>query len=95
MKYGLIILFPILVLLTGCTSKNITVASLYPSSFTKKYETVYIENFLNDRIDQRYALEEKIVNKVINNNKVFKVINNPNADVIISGAQAFQVPITQ
>lgn len=85
MKITLLATSILLILFTGCSSKNITVASLHPSKFTKKYETVYIERFLNDRVDQQNMLYEKVVNKVINENKVFKVKNDLKADVIISG----------
>lgn len=83
--YHIIILFLLMISITGCTPK-LTVKSLYPSKIPdEKFYSIHIREFLNDSINQSSKLEQEIVNKIIDNKRVFKVTDEHNAEVIIEG----------
>lgn len=73
--------------ISGCTSKHLTVKSLQPSLMhDKKIYKVIIEEFENDRINQANYIEEKLVNTVIDNKRVFKLQPTyNNIDAIVTG----------
>jgi hypothetical protein len=85
-KSVLFLLF--LVLLTGCSSKRLTVKSLHPSKIpNEKIYSIAVEDFVNDDIYQSLKIESKLANKTINGKKVFKVLNDyNNVDAVVQGS---------
>lgn len=73
--------------ISGCTSKHLTVKSLQPSLMhDKKIYKVIIEEFENDRVNQANYIEEKLVNTVIDNKRVFNLQPTyNNIDAIVTG----------
>lgn len=72
---------------TGCSSKKLTVRTLHPSKIEKeKINVVKIERFRNDDVNQTLSLENKIVNKIVDNKRVFTLKNDIfGVDAIITG----------
>jgi hypothetical protein len=81
------LLIIIILFVSGCTSKHLTVKSLQPSLLhDEKIYKVIIEEFKNDRINQANYIEEKLVNTVIDNKRVFKLQPTyNNIDAIVTG----------
>lgn len=77
----------ILIFISGCTSKHLTVKSLEPSLLhDKKIYNVILEDFENDRINQANHLEEKLVNVTIDGSRVFNLQPRyENIDAIVTG----------
>ena len=62
---------------TACSSKKLTVRTLHPSKIEKeKINVVKIERFRNDDVNQTLSLENKIVNKIVDNKRVFTLKND-------------------
>ncbi len=85
MKLSLFILLTFSLFFSACSQKRITVSSLHPGVIDKKYHTIKLSNFLNDNINQKAYLEEKLANKVINGQKIFNISYDNNTDVILRG----------
>jgi hypothetical protein len=85
MKLLLLFSALILILLTGCSQKKLTVSALHPGKVEKKYHSIRIFNFINDDINQKISLEEALVNKVINGKRVFNLKYDNDVDVILNG----------
>jgi len=76
----------ILVLFSACSSKRITVKSLYPSKITnEKIHLIYVEDFINDDLYQSLKIQNKLTNKTINGKKVFKVLNENRNNIVVQG----------
>jgi len=72
-----------LVLFSGCTPK-LTIKALQPAKITSdKINNIHVETFENDFINQTIAVEDKIINKTIDNKKVFNITDN--SDVVLTG----------
>lgn len=72
-------------LMVGCTPK-ITVKTLYPSNtHSEKIDTIAIEEFYEDDVNQANAIEEAIANQRIEGKNVFKISNFNNVDAVITG----------
>ena len=86
--YKSILFLLFLILLTGCSSKQLTVKSLHPSKIpNEKIYSLYIEDFVNDDIYQSLKIQNKLANKTIEGKKVFRVLNDyQNVDAIIQGS---------
>lgn len=85
-KFILFLLF--LFLITGCSSKKLTVKSLHPSKIpNEKIYSIAVEDFVNDDIYQSLKIENNLANKTIDGKKVFKVLNTfNNTDAIVQGS---------
>ncbi len=85
MKTFILILFSFLIV--GCTGKQLTVKSLQPSLIpNKKIYNVILEDFEYDNINQANYLEEQLVNKRIDNRRVFNLQSDyHDIDAIITG----------
>lgn len=85
--YKFILLALFLVLITGCSSKRLTVKSLHPSKIpNEKINSIYVEDFVNDDLYQSLKIQNKLANKTINGKRVFKVLNDYNSsDVSVEG----------
>lgn len=77
----------ILIFISGCTSKHLTVKSLEPSLMhDKKIYNIVLEDFENDRINQANHIEEKLVNVTIDGSRVFNLHSTyENVDAIVTG----------
>lgn len=84
-KSTTLILFTIL--FTACTNKQITIKSLQPSKLGYvKVNNIILEEFENDNINQANNLEEVLVNKVLDGNRVFNLMPTyKNIDAIVTG----------
>ncbi len=73
--------------LLGCSNKTVTIKSLQPSKISNiKVHNVILEEFINDNINQTNYLEEQLVNKIVENKKVFTIKPTyENIDAIITG----------
>lgn len=80
------ILFLTLFLL-GCSNKTVTIKSLQPSQISNiRVHDVILEKFINDNINQTNYIEEQIVNKIVENKRVFTLKPTyKNVDAIITG----------
>lgn len=80
-------LIPITLLFLGCSNKSVTINSLAPSKIeTPKINKIIIEEFENDNINFADYLENEIINKKINNQKVFFLQPTyETSDAIITG----------
>ena len=86
MKFLYLVLFTFL--FVGCSSKQVTVKSLQPSSIvtSDKIYNIILEEFYNDRINQTNYLEEKLVNMTVEGKRVFELQPTyNNVDAIITG----------
>jgi len=85
--YKSILFLLFLFLITGCSSKKLTIKSLHPSKIpNEKIYSVYVEDFVNDDIYQSLKIQSKLTNKLIDGKNVFRVTNNfQNVDAIIQG----------
>ncbi len=85
--YKSVLFILILLLLSACSSKKLTVKLLHPSQIpNEKIYTIYVEDFLNDNLYQSLKIENKLANKRINAKKVFKLLNTKNnTDTFIEG----------
>lgn len=85
MKY-LLNLFIISLIFTGCASK-ITIKALQSSKIEKeKINTIKVERFRNDDINQTENLINKIANKIVDNKRVFTLKNDIfGTDAILTG----------
>lgn len=60
--------------ISACSSKKLTIKSLHSSKIEKeKIHSIKIEDFFNDTVNQKNSLKNEIVNKTIDNQKVFIV----------------------
>ena len=86
--YKSILFLVFLFLLTGCSSKKLTIKSLHPSKIpNEKIYSVYVEDFVNDDIYQSLKIQNRLANKTIEGKKVFRVLNNyENVDAIVQGS---------
>ena len=58
--------------ITACSSKKLTVRTLHPSQIEKeKIHTIKVDRLHNDDVNQTISLENKIANKIVDNQKVF------------------------
>ncbi len=75
-----------ILILSGCTPK-LTVKSLHPSLIpNEKINSIFIEQFDSDNINQTEAIENKLSNIIIKQKKVFVLkTNEENVDAIIKG----------
>lgn len=75
-----------ILILSGCTPK-LTVKSLHPSLIpNEKINSLFIEQFDSDHINQTEAIENKLSNTIIKQKKVFVLkTNEENVDAIIKG----------
>ncbi len=75
-----------ILILSGCTPK-LTVKSLHPSLIpNEKINSLFIEQFDSDNINQTEAIENKLSNIIIKQKKVFVLkTNEENVDAIIKG----------
>lgn len=75
-----------ILILSGCTPK-LTVKSLHPSLIpNEKINSLFIEQFDSDNINQTEAIEDKLSNTIIKQKKVFTLkTNEENVDAIIKG----------
>lgn len=75
-----------ILILSGCTPK-LTVKSLHPSLIpNEKINSIFIEQFDSDHINQTEAIEDKLLNTIIKQKKVFTLkTNEENVDAIIKG----------
>ena len=82
-----LILIFITFFLVACTGKNLTVKSLQPSQISnKKIHNIILEDFEYDDINQTNYLEEILVNKVVDDKRVFNLQTTyQNIDAIITG----------
>lgn len=65
----IVVLIP---LITACSSKKLTVKTLHPSQIEKeKIHTIKVDRLYNDDVNQTASLENKIANKIVDNQKVF------------------------
>lgn len=73
--------------ISGCSSKKLTVRTLHPSKIEKeKINTIVVERFRNDDVNQTISLENKIANKIVDNKRVFTLKNDIfGTDAIITG----------
>ena len=73
--------------ISGCSSKKLTVKSLYPSQIeNEKIRTIKVEPFYRDDVNQTISVENKIANKYIDNQKIFVLTqDNRTTDAILSG----------
>ncbi|MDY3199569.1 MAG: hypothetical protein RBQ84_01290 [Arcobacter sp.] len=73
--------------LSGCSAKKLTVRTLHPSKIEKeKINTVLVERFRNDDVNQTISLKNKIANKIVDNQRVFTLKNDIfGTDAIITG----------
>uniref|UniRef100_UPI0040470B1F hypothetical protein n=1 Tax=Aliarcobacter sp. TaxID=2321116 RepID=UPI0040470B1F len=73
--------------ISACTSKKLTIKSLHPSKIEKeKIHSIKIEDFFNDTVNQKTSLKNKIVNKTIDNQKIFIVKDTIfGVDAILNG----------
>jgi hypothetical protein len=85
--YKSILFLLFLFLITGCSSKKLTIKSLQPSKIpNEKIYSISVEDFVNDDIYQSLKIKSKLANKIIEGKKVFKVSNNfQNVDAIVQG----------
>ena len=76
----------ILLFFSACSSKKITVKSLYPSKIkNEKVHLIYVEDFINDDLYQSLKIKNKLINKTINGKNVFKVLNENKNNIIVQG----------
>jgi hypothetical protein len=82
-----IFLITFILLLSGCSTKKLTVKTLYPSQIeNEKIHTIKVQPFYRDDINLTTNLENKISNKYIDNKKIFTLTqNNLSTDAILSG----------
>ncbi len=75
------------IFLLGCSNKTVTIKSLQPSQISNiRVHDVILEEFVNDNINQTNYLEEQIVNKIVENKRVFTLRPSyKNIDAIITG----------
>ena len=85
--FSIILLTLISFILTGCSGKKLTVRTLHPSQIeNEKINSVKIERFRNDDVNQTLSLENKIANKIVDNKRVFTIKNDIfGTDGIITG----------
>lgn len=86
--YKSILFLVFLFLLTGCSSKKLTIKSLHPSKIpNEKIYSIYVEDFVNDDIYQSLKIQNRLANKTIEGKKVFRVLNNyENVDAIVQAS---------
>ncbi|MCP4969875.1 MAG: hypothetical protein GY932_04650 [Arcobacter sp.] len=82
-----VLFLSIIIFLTSCSSKQVTIKSLQPSIMhDKKIYKVIIEDLENDNINQANYIEEKLINTIVDNKRVFKLETSyDNIDAIITG----------
>lgn len=85
MKFSLFFILLFTIFFTGCGQKKLTIKTLYPGEVNEKINSIKIENFISDDINQKKYIEEKIVNKHIYGKKVFTIKENYNVDAILKG----------
>ena len=79
--FNIFLLFSIL-FISGCSSKRLTIKALHPSKIeTEKIYTIKVDRFYRDDVDQTRSLENKIANKIIDNQRVF-LLKNKFQDII-------------
>jgi tetratricopeptide (TPR) repeat protein len=85
MKTFILILFAFLI--AGCIGKHLTVKSLHPSLIPdKKIHNIILEDFEYDNINQANYIEEKLVNKTVDGQRVFNLqATYENIDAIVTG----------
>ena len=73
--------------ISACSSKRLTIKALHPSKIeTEKIYTIKVDRFYRDDVDQTRSLENKIANKIIDNQRVFLLKNNDfGTDAVITG----------
>lgn len=82
-----VFLMTIILFISGCSSKKLTVKSLYPSQIeNEKIHTIKVEQFYRDNVNQTISIENKIANKFIDDKKIFILKqDNSSTDAILSG----------
>ncbi len=82
-----IFLLTFTLIITGCSSKKLTIKSLHPSKIEKeKIHTITIQRFYRDDVEQTTSIINKIANKTVDNKKIFTIKNtNSEVDAILAG----------
>lgn len=89
MKYliNIFILIFIGFFISACSGKKLTIKSLHPSKIeNEKIHTIKVDRFYHDDVNQTISLENRIANKIIDNQRVFILKNDDFAtDAVITG----------
>ena len=89
MKYLLKISLIIFISLvcSACSSKHITIKSLKTPNYTNiSIKNIFIDEFINDNINQKMYIENKLINHNIENKFLYNIkTNHKNIDTIIDG----------
>jgi len=85
--FNSLILISLSFFINGCSSKSLTIKSLHPSKIeNEKIHTIRVDRFYRDDVNQTISLENKIANKIIDNQRVFILKNTDfGTDAILSG----------
>lgn len=76
----------LILFINGCSSKKLTIKSLHSSKIgNEKINTIKVEDFNHDDIQQTISIKNEITNKVVEHNKVFILKNDNNVDGILNG----------
>lgn len=73
--------------INGCSTKKLTIKSLHPSKIEKeKINTIKVDRFYHDDVNQTISLENKIANKTVDNQRIFTLKNDIfGIDAILTG----------
>lgn len=84
---NILILALISVFISACSTKRLTIKSLHPSKIeNEKIYTIKVDRFYHDDVNQTISLENKIANKLIDNQNVFLLKNNDfGTDAVVTG----------
>lgn len=82
-----IFLIVFIIFLSGCSSKRLTIKSLHPSKIeNEKINTITIQRFYRDDVNQTTSIANKIANKTVDNKRIFTLKDNIfGTDAILSG----------
>ena len=82
-----VFLVTFILFISGCSSKKLTIKSLYPSQIeNEKIHTIKVEQFYRDDVNQTISIENKIANKFVDDKKIFILKENSiGTDAILSG----------
>jgi hypothetical protein len=86
MKNYIFLLLTIL-FFSACSNKHLTIKALYPSNITEqKVSNIFVDELKNDNINQMLSLKNELINKTIDNKKVFYLQKEKkDADLVIEG----------
>ena len=82
-----IFLLALILFVSGCSTKKLTIKSLHPSKIEKdKINIISLQKFDRDDVNQTAALANEIANKTVDNRKIFTLKdNNFGVDAILTG----------